>query len=45
MMSFIHNRSEITTSMGYNVRTKQKHKFPSNMFKINIFFDFQAPDH
>ena len=42
MMSFIHNRSEITTWMGYNVKTKQKHKFPSNMFKINIFFLFSS---
>ena len=45
MMSFIRNGSEITTWMGYNVRTKQRHKFPSNMFKINIFFDFKAADH
>ena len=44
MVSFIHNGSEITTWIGYNFKN-QKRKIQSNIFKINIFFEFQAADH
>ena len=44
MLSFIHNESEVITWMGYKLQN-QKHKIQSNIFKINIFFEFQAADH
>ena len=39
MVTFIHNGSEITTWMGHGFKTKQKHKFQSNI-KITTLFLF-----
>ena len=43
-LSFIHNEREVITWMGYKLQNL-KHKIQSNIFKINIFFEFQAADH
>ena len=39
ILSLIHNGSEITTWMGYSLKTKSKKSRPT------FFFEFQAADH
>ena len=50
MVSFIHNGNEITTQIWFNFKIKtfwqkQKLQIPSNVFKKNICFEYQAADH
>ena len=45
MLSFIDNGSEITTWIGYRLKTK-KHKIQSNIFTIRTsFLNLKAADH
>ena len=45
MVSFIHNGSEITTSMGHSFKTKSTKSKATLLKDNNIFFEFQATDH
>ena len=44
MLRFIHNRTDITTWMGYNFKIKST-KSKATFLDKNIFFGFQAADH
>ena len=44
LVSFIHNKSEITTWTGYNFKTKST-KSQATFLRKTYFFEFQALDH
>ena len=46
MVSFIHNGNQITTWMGYSLKTKStKSKVQQNFQEKDIFYESQAADH